>query len=345
MGIDILSNFKDIKLSEYQLTPRMLKGYNFERLVNKELKNFGFTWSWTEGLGYGEGTDFYHKEYPIQIEAKFSHAVIYPCWIQRDWISRFDNVKYKIVVTNRGIKLGERAKELLKKHNIIHVYFDQLRALVQWIIFLMKGVTSSRTTIYYSLMSYCTNTVSDSTYYDITCKNKRRKTRLRHDLFQTSLDPCADDRIILLAYILGVTNLFHTTKHTPLNDPSLSTGRILTPLTRTQSTYAYYMGRIDTMRNSLIPYNLTTFTLSPFRISKYEPFPIPFKNTKETLQKHLSTPSVFAESLSLLSPMETIFGSLTYSETDTLRPDQVDLHGNIGKFWINMILNSLAFCQ
>jgi hypothetical protein len=230
------------------LTPRMLKGYNFERLVNKELEDLGFKWSWTLGLGKGEGVDFYHKEYPIQIEAKFSHAVIYPCWIERDWISRFDNVKYKIVVTNRGIKLGERSRQLLKQHNIIHVFFDQLRAFVQWLIFLIRGrgVTSSRTTIYYSLLTYCTSTIGDGTYRDITYKNKRIKHRYKNDFLQSTLGSCADDHLPLLAYILGISNLSHTIKHTCLNDLGLTVRRIYSfmPLSRTLRTYTYQMGRI-----------------------------------------------------------------------------------------------------
>jgi hypothetical protein len=249
----------------------MLKGFNFERLVWEELKDLGFMWSWLLGLGVGQGADFFHEEYPIQIEVKFSHAVIYPCWIQRDWISRFDDVKYKVVVTNRGIKLGESAKELLKKHNIIHVYFDQLRALVQWLIFLMKGVTSFRTIrtiIYYSLMSCCTNTIRDSTYRCITYKNKKIRHRYKNDFLQSTLGSCADDRIILLAYILGVTNLFHITRHIPLNNLALPT-KTLMPLTRTQSTHAYYMGRlgrIDTYNSLSRTYdNISLWNLEDMR--------------------------------------------------------------------------------
>jgi hypothetical protein len=157
--------------------------------------------------------------------------------------------------------------------------------------------------------------IRNRTYYDITYKNKRLKTRLRHDLFQTSLDPCADDSLKLVAYILGITNLFHTIKHTCLNDLALSIKRI-------SSSMPLNMRLRDTCTRLTPIHKLMSFAKSPFRISKYEPFSIPFESTKETLQKHLSTPSVFAERLSLLSLMETIFGSLTYSETS-------DTHDNV----------------
>jgi hypothetical protein len=281
MGESILSNFKDLKLFEYQLTPRMQKGYNFERLVSKELKGFDFEWGLLRGLGYGEGTDFWHRKYPIQIEAKFSHAYIYPSWIKRDWIDRFDNVKYKIVVTNRGIKLGERAKELLKQHNIIHVFLDQLRALVQWLIFLMKGVTSYRTNMYSSTKDYCTRKIENRTYRRITYKNKRIRHRYKNDFLQSTLGSCADDHLPLLAYILGISNLSHTIKHTCLNDLGLTIRRIYSfmPLNM----------RLKDICTSLVPIHwLTTFAFSLFRLQFHEPLPLPFVYSIETLPETLN---------------------------------------------------------
>ena len=219
------------KFSEV-LTPRMLKGFNFERLVWEELKDLGFEWAWTMGLGRGKGVDFYHRKYRIEVEAKFSHAWIYPSWVERDIVNRFSaDADFKIVVTNKGYKLTVRAEERIEEEGIYHVFYQQLRNFVKCIMFLKEhGVNDTRNKLYnyivHSTNVYCTRKIRNSTYYDITYKKRRLKTRLRHDFFQTSLTSYPDDTLKLVAYILGITNLFHTIKHTFLNDLALSIKRI-----------------------------------------------------------------------------------------------------------------------
>jgi len=128
-------------------TSRELKGYNFENLVDKSINGNNFIRNSVRGVG----SDFKHEYYPIELEAKFSHAIIYPSWIIRDWISRFsNNVKFKVVVSNRGMKLSDRCLKLLKVNGIIHVYFDKLKETIRYLIALCKAlfdkvVTSCRT--------------------------------------------------------------------------------------------------------------------------------------------------------------------------------------------------------
>jgi len=125
-------------------TSRELKGFNFENLIGKSVNEYGFLHNDFRGVG----SDFKHECYPIEVEAKFSHAIIYPSWVKRDWIGRFsNNVKFKIVVSNRGMKLSNECFRLLKVNQIIHVYFDQLKETIELLIALCssEGVTSYRT--------------------------------------------------------------------------------------------------------------------------------------------------------------------------------------------------------
>jgi hypothetical protein len=272
MDIDILSNSKDINLSEYPLTPRMQKGFNFERLVWEVLKDFGFDWGWLKGLGRGEGVDFYHRKYRIAVEAKFSHSKkIYPSWVKRDIVERFsEDAKYKLVTTNRGYGLTEEGKGMLKEKDIFHIHYDSLENAISLLIFVIEhGVNDTRNKLYnYTLLStilYCTRKISTSTFYDITYKNKRLRTRLRHDLFQTSLTSYPDGTLKLVAYILGITNLFHTIKHTFLSDLVLSIKRI-------SSSMPLNM-RLDTIPKLTPIHRLISFAISLFRIPFHEPSP------------------------------------------------------------------------
>jgi hypothetical protein len=125
------------------LTPRELKGFNFEKRVHDLLNLYGFFHEWNP---VGKGADF--RLGGIEIEAKFSHAVIYPSWILRDWISRFSNkAKTRLVVVNRGIKLHWKAKVLLRAHGIRVVPYN---LLVGYLFVLRSSVTSFRTS--YSIM-------------------------------------------------------------------------------------------------------------------------------------------------------------------------------------------------
>ena len=107
-----------------KLTKRERKGLNFERIVYNKIKNAGYKIKNRSSLGLA-GCDF--KIAMVEIEVKFSHARIFPCWIIRDWITRFSKkAKRKIVVVNRGIKLSKKALDLLRKHGIRLIYYDEL---------------------------------------------------------------------------------------------------------------------------------------------------------------------------------------------------------------------------
>jgi hypothetical protein len=327
MGIDILSNFRDINLSEYPLTPRMQKGFNFEKLVWEKLKDFGFDWGWLKGLGKGEGVDFYHRKYRIEVEAKFSHSKkIYSSWVRRDIVERFsEDAKYKIVTTNRGYGLTEEGKRMLKEKDIFHIPYESLKNAISLLIFIIEhGVNDTRNKLYnyivHSTNVYCTRKIRNSTYYDITYKKRRLKTRLRHDLFQTSLASYPDDSLKLVAYILGITNLFHTIKHTCLNDLALSIKRI-------SSSMPLNMRLRDTYTRLIPIHRLISFTLSPFRIPFHEPFSMPYDYSKETLPKPLydtlkSSTVLFSHTLTPDTDIE--LRSIHYPSA---RSDQLDLHG------------------
>lgn len=107
-----------------QWTSRDHKGDNFENLVYKKLKNAGYKIKnrATRGLPY---RDF--NIHDIQIDAKFTHAIVCPAWIKRDWLPRFTKeARLKIVVVNWGIKLKAKALSLLAENNIKLVYYDEL---------------------------------------------------------------------------------------------------------------------------------------------------------------------------------------------------------------------------
>lgn len=103
---------------------RDIKGHNFERLVANKINRLMFF----NPIHLRFGADFVFVNFPeIQIECKFSHAKIFPCWIKRDWLTRFKpKTKNKLVVCNRGIQLDKKARLLLKEHGIKLVYFDEL---------------------------------------------------------------------------------------------------------------------------------------------------------------------------------------------------------------------------
>jgi len=318
MGESILSNFKDINLSEYPLTPRMRKGFNFEKLVWRELEDLEFQWALEKGLGIREGADFWHKTYPIEIEAKFSHAVIYPSWVKRDWIIRFnDKARVKIVVCNRGIKLTEKAKALLMENKIYLIFIDQLKRVVKALIQLfMMGVTNSLN----SSNRYNTKTNSYCSLYSSPSMNIRNKnvsnttshstlSLKKHVLDGYSLYPSIPI-LHIIAYSIGLNPL-----NLPLTIPlqRLEIHKLkpsgLIPLSSILTTYSHSSKplRLTDMDRYFIlsrVFRLFSFAISLYRISKHEPFSIPFESTKLTLSKSLSTPSVFAESLSLFSPMD-----------------------------------------
>jgi hypothetical protein len=125
-------------------TDRELKGYNFENLVDKSINGNNFLRNSVRGIG----SDFKHEYYPIELEAKFSHAIIYPSWIKRDWLSRFSkDARFKVVVSNKGMKLNDECFRLLREGRVIYVYYDQLKDTVELLIALCSSeeVTSYRT--------------------------------------------------------------------------------------------------------------------------------------------------------------------------------------------------------
>ncbi|MEM1756497.1 MAG: hypothetical protein QW770_00455 [Candidatus Bathyarchaeia archaeon] len=76
--IRVLEGFKS------SLTPREQKGLNFEKLVYRNIKDFSPVYH-----PQSKGSDFlfHFGGQSIELEAKFSHARIYPSWIMRDWVS------------------------------------------------------------------------------------------------------------------------------------------------------------------------------------------------------------------------------------------------------------------
>lgn len=165
------------------LTPREQKGINFERRVKNQLDMFGFYNEWNP---LGKGSDF--KVGNIEVEAKFSHAVIYPSWILRDWIPRFRG-EHKVVVINRGMKLHPKAKGILRKHHITIVTFDHL---VGYLLMLCSKVTSYGTLLTkllnYRRRSSSTNRPNDRTLYKRICGNLNLET-LRQIVREHALNP------------------------------------------------------------------------------------------------------------------------------------------------------------
>jgi hypothetical protein len=318
-------NSKDIdpfKASEV-LTPRMQKGYNFERLVWRELEGLEFQWALEKGLGIREGADFWHKTYPIEIEAKFSHAVIYPSWVKRDWIIRFnDKARVKIVVCNRGIKLTEKAKALLRENKIYLIFIDQLKRVVKALIQLfMMGVTNSLN----SSNRYNTKTNSYCSLYSSPSTNIRNKnvsnttshstlSLKKHVLDGYSLYPSIPI-LHIIAYSIGLNPL-----NLPLTIPlqRLEIHKLkpsgLIPLSSILTTYSHsskHLRLTDMDRYFILSrvFRLITFVKSQFRKIIYETFPCPLGHSKIILPKDLINSSHL--------PTETFntYGSLDSHQT------------------------------
>ena len=139
---------------------RDIKGDNFERVVYKKLSKSLML----SGIHRNFGADFVFLSLPnIEIECKFSHAKIFPCWIKRDWLPRFSrNVKHKIIVCNRGIQLSAKSMQLLSDNNIQLVYFDKV---VDFIISLLPRILTGNHLLS-NIITYCNRfTVSVSTLF------------------------------------------------------------------------------------------------------------------------------------------------------------------------------------
>jgi hypothetical protein len=123
-------------------TPRQLKGYHFEKLVQNKIADMGFLSNPLDTIdqwkcSQGKGADFIKRVCGklIEIEAKFSHARIYPSWVERDHLTRFSkNADIKIIVTNRGMQLSDEVLDLYKENNVEHVYFDEIHLLLDELI-------------------------------------------------------------------------------------------------------------------------------------------------------------------------------------------------------------------
>jgi hypothetical protein len=123
------------------LTERELKGKNFENLIEKKLSGANILYK--RNTNRGKGVDF--KTEGIEIEAKFSHAKIFPSWIRRDYITRFSkNAKTKVIVTNRGMKLTEESHRLLRENNILVVFYDALIFLLNILLGVTKLLNCNR---------------------------------------------------------------------------------------------------------------------------------------------------------------------------------------------------------
>lgn len=120
---------------------RDIKGHNFEGLVRLKTSKFLMG---CEIVHPRRGADFQFLSYPqlgLELECKFSHAKIFPCWIKRDWLPRFKpSTRNKVVVCNRGIQLGKKAMQLLKEYGIKLVYFDELE---DFLLSLLPKILSS----------------------------------------------------------------------------------------------------------------------------------------------------------------------------------------------------------
>ena len=120
----------------------------------------------------------------IEIEAKFSHAKIFPCWIKRDWITRFSrNCWDKLVVINRGMKLPEKSKALLKQHRIRLIFYDRLTLVLQTILGALKYLKSNHslnTPLYFErkMSVVCVMFKSLSTRFEQFLRRKRKEENL-----------------------------------------------------------------------------------------------------------------------------------------------------------------------
>ena len=132
------------------LTERELKGKNFENLIEKKLSSANVLYE--RNSNRGKGVDF--RVEGIEVEAKYSHAKIFPSWIKRDWISRFSkNAKTKVVVTNKGMKLTEESHRLLRENNILVVFYDALIFLLNILLGVTRLLNPNREKRYNRILS------------------------------------------------------------------------------------------------------------------------------------------------------------------------------------------------
>ena len=117
------------------LTNREKKGLRFEQIIAKFLKLAGHSFLWNRE----KGCDFMVGH--IQIEAKYSHAKIYPSWIKRDWLTRFAHGnKPKVIVINRGMKLLSKSRALLDQSKIIVLFYDELISYLERVTRLLNPI-------------------------------------------------------------------------------------------------------------------------------------------------------------------------------------------------------------
>jgi hypothetical protein len=79
----------------------------------------------------GVGSDFKIPSWNWEIEAKYSNAKVFPSWIDRSWLSRFNIHSFKVVVHNKGMKLPTRSLELCFLHDVYLVEFGYLKYVLK----------------------------------------------------------------------------------------------------------------------------------------------------------------------------------------------------------------------
>ena len=128
---------KDINIC---LTDRELKGFRFETRVDNILRQSNIIYNgnplsnvyeWKRHQG--KGSDFKIVQWNWEIEAKYSEAKIFPSWINRDWLPRFDSNSHslKVIVHNKEMKLPINSMELCFLHDVYLVEIDYLNYAIR----------------------------------------------------------------------------------------------------------------------------------------------------------------------------------------------------------------------
>jgi hypothetical protein len=132
-GTGIESNSEDINFSN-----RDILGFNFEVRIDNILKNMEINyisnplqnmalWKRHQGIG----SDFKIPSWNWELESKYSEAKIFPSWINRDWIPRFDKHSFKVIVHNKEMKLTNKDLELCFLNDIYLVEISFLKYVLK----------------------------------------------------------------------------------------------------------------------------------------------------------------------------------------------------------------------
>ncbi|MEM2910884.1 MAG: hypothetical protein QW303_06845 [Nitrososphaerota archaeon] len=125
-----------------RLTARQYRGWKYANKIEGKLEKWKFVFE-RHDLGTHKKCDFLvfgmgslKLERPIYLEVKYSKALIFPCWVKRDYITRFpEDAESKVVVTNCGLRLTQEAIDLLNKENIKRIYDFQLKSFLEELVY------------------------------------------------------------------------------------------------------------------------------------------------------------------------------------------------------------------